>query len=294
MILTTNANAKSNNIFLWSAEKNGHTLHLFGTIHLPFPLESIMCADTIFEKIKNSDLIFTEHLYSKAKINHLFLQTVSALHSSENKQEYESLTPEVQDFLKRKNILNTKLTYMGYIILLQYAMGQETLSNFDPLPSIGTMDTQVKKIATSQNITLEALDSDIVLKKLIDEQIANIQHLIYKRIHSDLIGITALETAVYEYSLSLSVQKQGVKYFIRKYMSNDVQFFSKSPPKNINSAIVSEKRNQEWLSKLTEAHYNHENIFVAVGTGHLVEQNNLINMLVQQGFTVNQFHCNLN
>ncbi len=146
MALTTNVNAhaKSNNMFLWSAEKNGHTIHLLGTIHLPFPLKSIMCADAILEKIKNSDLIFTEHLYSEKEISVLFLQTVSALHSSEDGQEYESLTPNVQDFLKQKNILNTNLTYMGYIILLKYAMGQETLSRFDP-SSIGSIGHTNKK-----------------------------------------------------------------------------------------------------------------------------------------------------
>ena len=295
VVLTTNVNAhaKSNNMFLWSAEKNGHTLHLLGTIHLPFPLESIMCFDAILEKIKNSDLIFTELLYSETEINHRFLQTVSALHSSENGHEYESLTPEIQDFLKQKNILNTNLTYTGYIILLKHAMGQEALSRFDPF-SIGSMDTQIKRIATSQNTPLEALDSDVILKKVIDEQIADMEHLTYKRTNTDIIGITELETAVYEYSSSISVQNRGVKYLIRKYMANDAQFFSQPPPKNINDTLVYEQRNQEWLPKLTEAHHNHENIFVAVGIAHLVRQKNLIDMLAQQGFTVNQFHCNSN
>ena len=295
VVLATNVNthAKSNNIFLWSAEKNGHTIHLFGIIHLPFSLENIMCADTILEKIKNSDLIFMEHLYSKKEINNLFLQEVNTLHSSEDGHEFESLTPEVQDFLKQKNILNTNLTYMGYVILLKYAMGQETLSRFDP-SSIGSMDTQIKRIATSQNTQQEAFDSDAILKKLIEEQIADMQHLIYKRMNTDTVGITELETAVYEYPSSISVQNQGVKYLIRKYMANDTQFFSTPPPKNIKYKLVSKQRNQEWLSKLTEAHHNYKSIFIVVGTGHLVEQNNLTDMLAQQGFTVNQFTCNLN
>ncbi len=142
------------------------------------------------------------------------------------------------------------------------------------------------------------MDSDAILKKLIEEQIADMKHLIYKRIRTDTVGMAELDIAIYEYPSSISVQKRGVEYFIRKYMSNDAQFFSQSPPKNINNKLVSKQRNQEWLSKLTEAHRNYENIFVAVGTGHLVgqniEQNNLIDRLAQQGFTIDQFTCNAN
>ena len=288
--LTASAQPNLNSPFLWSAEKNGKTSYLFGTIHLPLPLNYISCSDFLLEKIRSSDLILLENLYNQNEMDRFFFQAVDTSHSSENEHEFKSLTPEIQNFLKEKNISNTNLTYIGYMLLLAYSMGQETFNSFDP-PSIDIMDRQVKRIGQSQNIPLKALDSEANIKRLTDEQIVNMQHSVHLRANTDTITSIDLETAVYEYTGSILTQRRGITYFIKRYRSNDTHFFKNSPPKHIDTKFSLEQRNQEWLLKFIEAHPNYESIFIAVGIAHLTEQNNLIDMLTQEGFTVNRVNC---
>ena len=287
-ILTAGAQSNSNSPFLWSAEKNGKTLHLFGTIHLPIPLEHITCSDIILEKIKNSDLILLENLYSNTESNDFFYQAVIAQHSSEDGHEFKSLKPEIQSFFNANTLSHTHLTYMGYMILLTHVIGQEAINMF----GFQTIDRQIKTIGESQNIPLRKLDSEADIKKLINEQVTYIESLIYTTHNTSTITATTVENAVYRYRFSVAEQRRGIIYLSKRYLSNITH--SSGNPKNSNDEFVLNQRNQKWLSEFLKAHQNHEHIFITVGVAHLTKENNLIDNLTTEGFTVNRISCDPN
>lgn len=295
LLTTSTAGAQSNSDspFLWSAEKNGKTSYLFGTIHLPIPLEYIKCAELIFEQIKNSDLIILENLYSKTEVNDFFYQAVNVLHQSEDGHEFKSLKPEVQDFFNKNNLPYTHLTYMGYMILLTHTVGQEVINRFD-LHSVDTIDRQVKKIGESQNTSLKALDSEADIKRLINEQVAHMESLVYATHNTDIITSMTVESAVYRYRHSVAIQRRGIMHLSKVYLANMTNSSGKSPKQNSEDEFVLNQRNQKWLSEFLEAHQNHERIFITVGVAHLTKENNLIDKLTTEGFTVRRVSCDQN
>ena len=50
-------------------------------------------------------------------------------------------------------------------------------------------------------------------------------------------------------------------------------------------------RNEKWVAKFQSMYNDYDNIFIAVGVGHFIGPFSLIDMLKEEGFSVEQMSC---
>ena len=130
--------------FLWSVEKDGKVSYFFGTVHFPIPLIDIPCSHIITEEIQTSELMFLETLDDATERINRYTKAITASHLSEDSSDFQSLSTEAQSFLRDKKILNTQMTYMGYMLSLMLKRNIEAQNTFDR-NSIGILDDQIKR-----------------------------------------------------------------------------------------------------------------------------------------------------
>ncbi len=244
--------------YFWKVEKQGKVSYWLGTIHVGVSLLDLPCSYTVIDKLDNSDLCFTETILSE-KTEQPYEGKFSP-----NNENFNQLNSNSQLFLTTKG-LPENLSFLVYITVLEVMCIKETLGS----AALHTMmDKQVEVAAQSKGIPVKALDTPNAIKPLID---STTKEDVVESIQNYPQCLANIENSLNKY-------KQG-KWLFSEDMEGE---FYEHALKD---------RNEKWMAKFLSAYNNYNNIFVAVGVAHFIGPFNLIDMLKEAGFSVEQMSC---
>ena len=306
--------------FFYSAEKNGKTVHLFGTIHSGVPFEEAVCFDKILAALKAADLVFKEFtneeirywtseekliLYTGSKEEkeaalsrlsqdsrrfaesrkQIFLKTLKSQMAvqfvDEEKESLESLSFAAVHFLNKRGIeIKENFADILYSLLISAAAEAYFLSPYK-------MDTQIERTADREDIPIASLDN---LFKASDDQ--NGQEERFSGKQRIEISAADLEQEIKNFEALLLFEKTALNNTRPFYLRGPSAF----PPIDDSTRKILEPRHELWMQKILSAleNPNYERIFAAVGAAHLLEPGGLPSLLQKEGFAVQYVGCSEN
>ena len=263
--------------YFWKIEKEGKTFYILGTMHITVSLDELPCPNNIKDKLKNSDLVFSEfsntwtNILKKEKLeetdeelNHLYTQNGFDLIYSEDDSYFTHLSIEAQKFFREKGVSN-KLSYAGYMVARDALCFTEAYGDASVQKSL---DKDIIETAKSENISIKPLDTP------------ELRNQLFSSIHT----LEAVESAV----KSFPECPGNVAHLSHNYKSGNM------PQSNFSDIFIQvalKDRNQEWLAKFLSAHTQYNSIFIAAGTTHFTGPSNLLEMLRNEGFIIHSSTC---
>ena len=312
--------------FVWLVEKEGKTSYLFGTVHVGISLEEMPCSDQVLNQIENSDLLFMEtkpqndferlseeekekvfigSVAEKEKIlSKLSLESQDIIREREaaldnllrnalpfhiqsesffDERAFSELSPESQEFLIKHGV-NPEGDHADFFHSIRFIVYDKAYSS---LPSLGG---DIKKIALSQSIEIQALDDN----KKINEDVRS-------QAHSNkppmLVNYMFIEQLIRGIDALVQQTREGMLQVVQAYKSYDVNYFKgkmsgiEVDGEDLNRGVFLKNRNKLWLKKFMEANEKYDQIFLVTGLDHLIGDHNLLDMLEENGFSVERMTC---
>ena len=244
--------------YFWKVEKQGKVSYWLGTVHLGVSLFRLPCQHDVIEKLDNSDVCFVESITSEDE------QDQHNVLLSPNAEDFKQLDFDSQLFLAGKG-LPDNLNYFAYTAGLDVLCFTET---FGASVLRVMMDKQVQDKAQDERIPIKALDDSDVLTPLVA---STTREDVVKAIERYPQCLVKVEDFLGQYkngNLSLS---DGWSTALSEYGLKD--------------------RNKKWLAKFQSMYNDYDHVFVAVGVAHFIGPFNLIDMLKEEGFSVEQMSC---
>jgi uncharacterized protein len=261
-------NSKLNRPFLWEIKhpKSKHISWLFGTIHVGVDADSELPA-SVFDKISRADCFVMEADISK--INPLELSSMARMPRNETLSTKLSPT-------HWKKLRNRLVNVIPEIFLEESKPWFVTLNYMQLLYPSGVtpMDLVLYKKAQSQNKKTYFLE-DWTEQIRIIEASSSIEDLVYL-IDNEQEVTKQLNTLIENYREG-SLEKLGSSMFSKSGMY--------TTKKQIE--LLLDERNLKWEPKIIEV-LNNQSCVVAVGVGHMVGENGLINLLKKRNFSVSR------
>ena len=319
LALSISAIAKSNpdSPFAWTVEKDGKTSYILGTVHAGVPLEDIPCADTLSEKIQNSDLLFVENATIKGDFERLSEEEQQKLFTGSAKEQVEimsRLSIETQEEIRERkaafiNILKDMFTY-SYIdvsgesytelssenqdFLINHGLDTEdsyaeliyrlnAIAYYRAYHSLPSLDKQVKQMALSHSVEIKPLDNNKRLNKDFYNKASSNKPI-------QFVGLNDVEETINSLDNITELYQQILLNPAKIYQFYDDMLFQ-TPNKGLDHQILLKNRNKLWLEKFLTAREEYESIFLAGGLKHFIGDDSLLNMLEQEGFSIQRITC---
>jgi uncharacterized protein YbaP (TraB family) len=263
----TGTNASS---IFWKIECNGRTSWLFGTIHAPNPLFGKIPAP-VKTALENSEIFFSEIEMNEE--NQLKMMQSMLLH------ETESLELKIggNSFERLKAVTDTFVPPISQAHLNRRKIWAASLFIAWPRKSADTvpLDILLYEKARMDGCKTMGIESA-------EEQIA------YLDAFTETEQIQLLEEAIGEAEDNFKL----LNSLMNKYIAQDLngmaeEFFSKNPcyspelkEKFISTLLIG--RNKLFIKRVLPA-IREDNVFIAVGAGHLIGEEGLISLLEKEG-----------
>ena len=240
--------------YFWKVEKESQVSYWLGTVHIGVALHEVPCSGVIQEKLKESQLVWTEIGTEKPSKSDIL---------SPNSEDFKSLNAKSQQFLKEKD-MPKDLNYITYIGALELLCLQEGLG----IQALTTsMDAEVTTMAQLSGIPVQALD--------------------------DLDTLDNLKKAFTKEDVEQTIKsypycREQAKEFVNQYKAGRL------PNHTFSGDVLKfllKDRNEKWLTKFLASYETYSPVFVAVGQAHLAGSANILDMLKEEGFSVQQVSC---
>ena len=259
--------------FLWKAEKDGKVAYLFGTFHLGFELKDL--PDEFFPLLNSSSLLFLETDTSEIERNPLLIQeqmfyldgqsldqVLSPIAWDNLKEEISTIMPLDENMLKTMRPAGVLMGIIFPTIISQLQLG-------------GEIEKELAEYSKVHSIPVGYLeDVEVSLESLFA-----------------LFSVESLEKSLTDKKVSLlESERTDLVNLYNCYQSSDLNCLEKMMQENYDENQSLEdsmkKRNQSWIPIIESALSKENQVFVAAGVGHFVLEDNVLDLLEQQGFTV--------
>ncbi len=268
----------TNNSLLWQISGNGLSKpsYLYGTIHL-ISLEDYFLGKNVKQKLIKSDELIME--IDLKEMNLDALATLSILPEGKfikdymNEADYKTLQSFMEDSIgiKKYTFENAygklKPFYIEQLIFFKY-LGQEKVSYED----------NFKKLAEQKNIPISGLET-------YDEQLKFLEEIPLED------QLKSMVKTIKNYTEETNKLGQLVIDYKSQNLTALAKSFEEDEDDQTLKTKLLDKRNQNWIPKIKTAIQN-KSCFIAIGAGHLVGENGLINLLKNQGYTVDPISIN--
>jgi uncharacterized protein len=257
------------NSLLWKIEGNGlsKTSYLFGSMHLiekeyfyfPQSLEKIVKKTSLLvmeiDEIPNQSKVLS---YLKIKNGSLF--------------DYFSTT-------QSDSILN----WAKETLFMDEATFKSSFSNFKPFFII-QLATQIQFLGRTESYEM-AFQNLAKKYKMETKGLETIEEQV--RFFDDLTNESQAEMVME--SIRNKNKMEELKRMQQMYQRQEIDslyFMIHSEMKNLEKEIFIDQRNQKWIPKI-KSFIEHEPTFIVVGAGHLSGEKGLLQLLKNEGYTVN-------
>jgi hypothetical protein len=262
---------KNDNTLLWKVSGNGlqKPSFLFGTFHL-LCKEDIRLSDQLKKAMKLSDKIYMEMDMDDPStmlggMLYMNMKNDTTLESLYTPEEYQRLKNYFADTLKMPVMLLQRAKPYFLVALLYPRM-------MDCASPAG-VEEELMKIAKEDKKEIKGLETIQFQASVFDSIPYEWQAKeLLKNIDSFSVYKNEFETMVDFYK---NQQLDSIKSLMGKSKSGDEKY----------DDLLLNNRNKNWVKQLKEIMKN-QSVFVAVGTGHLVGEKGLINLLRKEGYKV--------
>ncbi|MFN8281581.1 MAG: TraB/GumN family protein [Chitinophagales bacterium] len=260
----------TNNSLLWQISGNGlkKASYLFGTIHEINAPDFFLGKNTT-KKIKNADEVILEVDLNKVDV--LKLAKVSMLPDNKSIKDYLSDT----DYTALKKFVVDSLKMSIYNFEGSYAKMKpffvEQLFFSRNTDNKMYYEMEIKKIADEKNIAQSGLET-------MDEQLGFL----------DSISIEDQLESILKTVKNFNSENARYNQLIADYKNQDLAALNKSFEEDEDTLLkqkLVDKRNSNWIPKII-AWIQTKSCFIAVGAGHLAGDKGIIQLLRNQGYTV--------
>jgi uncharacterized protein len=261
----------NNNTLLWQVSARGLKQHsyLFGTFHLMCK-EDIQFSEQLKNAVKNSRELYMEMDMDDPSILlsgflYLNMKNGKTLKDLYSEKDYERVEKYFMDTLRTPLMMLQKAKPYFLVALLYPKMMN--------CPSPTGVEEELMKLAKENKKEIQGLETMQFQASLFDS-------IPYEWQAKELLkNIDSNRQYKKEFDTMLLVYKNQQLDEIGK-LFNKSEFGSEA-----YEDLLITNRNKNWVSQLKKI-MNNESVFVAVGAGHLVGENGLINLLQKEGYTV--------
>lgn len=267
----------SNKVCIWEVKSKTNLCYLLGSIHLleeeNYPL------DPVFEKVFNRAdiLIFEVNLDQVSNLeNQSLISRKAKLKSGESiktwlsEDSYQLLKSEIQSMGLN---LNTLEYYKPWYIAIM--IGQFKLYEMGFKPQFG-IDLYFYHKAKSRNKAVYGLETASFQTELLNQMDAKTQEMLLLQTLEDFMVIKK------DLHQIIIAWETGNSHLLEKILLESFHEY----PQIYKQLII--KRNQDWLKKIKLYLGKNKNVLIVVGTGHLIGNYGLVNLLKKDGFSVVQ------
>lgn len=297
--------------FVWTATNGAARYTLLGTIHTHVVLEEL--PDSVIDEIDRSSLLYVEFdpVASQKLVTETYQEYFKRIRNPAP-DAFEQLTPTAQqyvhDFLAHpdtREFLNeiqfrfppeyaspALIEYVWHVFVIDR-------ENFQVIPDklkrrwagisrqlwpglhhSSVLDDQITEYARQKNLEIAGLDTKefIVDSLQADEE-------------SGLKRVEALFHPTQEMVTHLSAESLNLKLVIALYRAGEGEALQEelSTLPDQDKKELFTNRNKAWAQRIVERALVGRG-FIAVGVGHLLGPNNLLDHLEREGFRINKFH----
>ncbi len=313
----------------WKAEKEGKHFYMLGTIHKGVSLSELSCAEKIEDKLKQSEIAFTEiltvqldldieerkklHLGSKKEreeiMNKLTEDDKKAVQSRHNgsrliviKQilspyqkfkkdqgKFEDLSQKSQDFIKYYGLYAKDKSYYDYLVDLTLREEYEAIYFFEK-----DLDFDIVKLARENDIPIKQLDNDDNTISDLKEEINKMEKAKFKTNYEITNG--KIDQTIKDYVTNYVENYETTREaFIKEYELHIVPKYKTEDWSSVSGKIESDallkNRNELWVEKILSTSENADKaLFIASGVLHFVDSDNVLDMLEDKGFTIKKIN----
>ncbi|MEM9806731.1 MAG: TraB/GumN family protein [Cyanobacteria bacterium P01_D01_bin.56] len=264
--------------FLWEIESPNNTVYLLGSIHLlrptDYPLSEAI--QTAFEDAEN--VVFEVDLAETSSPQTATAILEAAMPDGPDEILATALDEETYD-LAQATAADLGLPFIGFhrfepwMFYVNITVAKLIQLGFDPTYGIDTY------LFNSAN---EA-DKDVLALETIDEQLGFLDNL-SAPIQADLVEQTLLELDTLETVVDsmVSAWKSGDVSTFEGFITEGFVDF----PEVYDALLV--QRNQNWIPVIESFINQSDDYLIVVGAAHLVGENNVVELLQESGYTVEQ------
>lgn len=307
--------------FFWTLDKDGKRSYILGTIHQGIALEELQCSELISNRVKSADLVFTEvspaTMKRVAEEQEILFITELAEELTHSGRDFHNLSPSAQQFFRDKidqgynerwlyapnfdwKELVEKFSYNGLVRMIRIFCIEEHGINSVPQSqessfSLVGLDVQIQQLAQDTQRTQRYLDNDEIRLSI---------HKQRQEIFRPKADLETVEETIKNYDKNCSREKferqeEFRLNFIKKMEEDykvgkltvmsllDLNGAGREQMDFVNEVML-KSRNEIWLTKIIKAFENHNSIFIAAGLLHWLGEYNLLDMLKEEGFSINR------
>ena len=271
--------AENDKAFIWQVNSDGATVYLMGSIHFAdksfYPLRKEI--EDAFEKsdalVVELDINNVDHnAYNRLLVEKGIYKDGSTIKDVISEKTWLQL----EQRLEKLNISYDDVkSYKPGILVLTLAAMQVMQMGFDPELGIDAyfLNKAVSDLSTKKIIELETLDQQVNLFL----NVANGELLLKESLHS-------LDESELMMADMVRYWKSGDKKKMNKLLFEDVQNAYPAFSEIYDSLIY--KRNDQMVLKIDQMLKQQGNYFVVVGSGHLIGEKGIVNVLRKNGYEV--------
>ena len=262
------AQTVANSSLLWKIEKNGnpHVSYLFGTIHM-IPANQYFVPTGLKDALKVSEALVLEMDIDIPLREQMELMATMVYPTGKSLQDF--VEPADFELFKTYCLQNLQISeskFQRYIRLKPTALSAVLLK--EALGKTKAFEKELSKMAKKHKQPIIGLET-------LKEQ-ASFLDSIEVDAEKEFVKDTTMLTSYYA---MVELYKQQDLNGLYKMMIN-----SEAENESFERILLI-SRNLNWIEKLDDMLLQ-QNLFVAVGAGHLPSENGLIELLRQKGFTV--------
>ncbi|MEX1191060.1 MAG: TraB/GumN family protein [Brumimicrobium sp.] len=256
---------------LWevSGKKVKSPSYIFGTMHL-IPREQFLFPESLQEKVRNADLLVMEigGLSEQMKGMQLMMLEEGELFDYFTEEQADSIFDYSEEHLDySEEQLRTMFGKMKPFVLIQLM----TKEAFGENPA--SYEMSLEKIAKENEIQIEGLET-------IEEQMSLFDNLSNEeQVEMVMSSLRSVESSQEETEMLIEVYLSQDIDSLHKYMLESDMDFTTFEDNFLN------KRNQKWIPKIKKM-IKKNKAFIAVGAGHLGGENGVIQLLINEGYTL--------
>lgn len=266
--------------FLWQVNINGSEFNLAGSVHTGKIGQSL--PDAYLKAYKQSDIIIFELKDDSKTLKEMIFKYAEKDSLSEDQYLDKYLSQESRDmlselFIGKEDILSRYFHHEGWLLNMAISGWKSRLIGYDPELSV---DMYFHSMAAKDKKEIVGLDQIETQLKLFDFEVP-------------------LETQVQIVESAIQRAEQQARTeqpLFDTYYSQEQEAFRESfyemmnfedPQKGSMYDKVFVKRNKAWVQKLIELSETRPGVyFMVVGSGHYFGPNNLIELLMNEGYQV--------
>lgn len=257
--------------FLWKAEKNGQVAYLLGTFHIGFTLDDL--PRSVLERIEDSGTFFMETDLTTVSQDILIGRaTFSGGQSLDQflpKESWQELVDLLSHVMPAEKLKSFKPWYIQNLLITGLAMQQLNLE--------GGMDVDLLEYARAKGVEIRYLESAETQLAVL-ESISPADFLDYSLKNSENL---------------ITDTKEGTRQLYDCYLAGDLKCLEKmfeSPAQGLalqdwQTELLLKQRNRTWIPVI-EKSLSSQPTFIAVGVGHLLGSENVLELLEQEGFKI--------